>query len=627
MKNALLIVTLPIVLSACASWPSQSAMPAVDASVANASASGSSPSASSPSVADATGAKPSPKASRRQAVAKASGASVASSAETDDKPEDPLPSVEMTEDTMYKLLASEFAYQRGDWQTAYVTLIGMAQQTRDPRLARRAAEIALSAKQPEESLRAVRLWRNLAPNSDEATQYYLSFIVVGDDLSEAKPILEQRMKEARPQTRALLAFQMQRLLARAKDKTAAFNLLEDVLRPYTDLPETHLALAQSAAAKGDTERAKAEVQAAMKIKPDSEIAALTMAQVTTDKKDAERFLTDFLARNPKARDVRMAHARMLVEQKNFPKARDEFANLLKDQPEDLTVLYALGVLSAQIDDLPAAEKYLTTYLKVLQANPDEERDPSQALLLLAQIAEERKDTEGALKWLGQIEPGEAYIGAQVKRAQMVAKRGDMAGARKMLREVQVSGEREQTQLIVAEAQLLRDSGKLQDAMAVLKEGLRQHPKNTDLLYDYAMIAEKANQLQIMETSLRKIMELAPDNQHAYNALGYSLAERNIRLDEAKALIEKALALAPDDPYIMDSLGWVQFRLGKIKEAETLLRRAYELRPDPEIAVHLGEVLWTKGQKADAQKLWRDAQSKDPQNDTLKSTLARLNVSL
>jgi tetratricopeptide (TPR) repeat protein len=609
LKNALLIVTLPVILSACASWPSQSAMPDGVAPVADAKTAG------------GTDAE---KPVKKLTAAKTSASS---QAQAEPKAEDPLPAVEMTEDMMYKLLAAELAYQRGDWQSSYVTLIGLSQQTRDPRLARRAAEIALAAKQPEESLRAVRLWRNLAPNSDEATQYYLSFVVLGDNLAEAKPILEQRMSEARPQTRALLAFQMQRLLARAKDKNAAFNLLEEVLRPYSDLAESHLALAQAAAAKSDIERAKAEVQAAIKIKPDSEIAALTMAQVTTDKNDADRFLTDFLARHPKARDVRMAHARMLVEQKNFPKARDEFANLLKDQPEDLTVLYALGVLSAQVNDIPGAEKYLTTYLKVLQANPDDERDPSQALLLLAQLAEERKDTDAVLKWLSQIEPGEAYIGAQVKRAQVIAKRGDLAGARKLLHEVQVSGEREETQIVIAEAQLLRDAGKLQDGMAVLKEALRQQPKNTDLLYDYAMLAEKANQLELMETSLRKIMELAPDNQHAYNALGYSLAERNIRLDEARSLIEKALTLAPDDPYIMDSLGWVEFRLGKIKEAETLLRRAYEARPDPEIAVHLGEVLWSKGQKADAQKLWRDAQSKDPQNDTLKSTLARLNVSL
>jgi Flp pilus assembly protein TadD len=142
-----------------------------------------------------------------------------------------------------------------------------------------------------------------------------------------------------------------------------------------------------------------------------------------------------------------------------------------------------------------------------------------------------------------------------------------------------------------------------------------------------MLAEKSNQLDVMETALRKIMQLAPDNQHSYNALGYSLAERNIRLDEAFTLIEKALKLAPDDPFIMDSMAWVQFRMGKLKEAEALLRRAYELRPDAEIAVHLGEVLWVKGQKEDAQKLWRDAQTKDPQNDTLKSTLARFKLSL
>jgi Flp pilus assembly protein TadD len=142
-----------------------------------------------------------------------------------------------------------------------------------------------------------------------------------------------------------------------------------------------------------------------------------------------------------------------------------------------------------------------------------------------------------------------------------------------------------------------------------------------------MLAEKANQLEAMETALRKIMRLAPENQHAYNALGYSFAERNIRLDEAYGLIEKALKLAPEDPFIMDSMGWVQFRLGRLKEAEATLRRAYELRPDAEIAVHLGEVLWVKGQKDDAQRLWRDAQTKDPQNDTLKSTLARFKLSL
>lgn len=541
--------------------------------------------------------------------------------------EDELPPINLTEDLLFKLLSSEIAYQRGDWQTAYVTTLAIAQQTRDPRVARRAAEMALGAKQADAALSAVHLWRSLAPDSNEATQYYLSFIILSDNLADAKPILEQRMREARPQTRGLLAFQMQRLLARAKNRQEAFLLLEQVLAIYPDLPEAHLALAQSAYASGDIQRARQEAQSALKIKPDSELAILALLQVTQDKEEAAKLLTDFVSSYPKAIDVRMAYARMLIENKEYTKARNEFEALLKLQPEDLTTLYALGVLCIQTNDFKAAEKYLTSYLGVLAAKPDEERDPAQALLLLAQIAEERQDTDAVLKWLGQIEPGATYLNAQIKRAQVIAKRGDVTEARKLLGEIDTSDDREQAQIIIAEGHILRNANRLQEAMNVLGAGIKRFPNNTDLLYDYAMAAEKNGQWTVMENTLRKMMKLAPNNQHAYNALGYSLAERNIRLNEAYTLIEKALQLAPEDPFIMDSMGWVQFRLGRLKEAEALLRRAYELRSDVEIAAHLGEVLWAKGQKEDAQKLWRDAQTKDPQNDTLKSTLARLNVSL
>ncbi|HEY0846116.1 MAG TPA: tetratricopeptide repeat protein [Noviherbaspirillum sp.] len=611
MKNTLLIVTLPIVLSACATSALQPAPP-VMADAAKAPVVSEAPATV---IADENTPKKHP-------LVRKTGATT-----TEQKPEDPLPVVELSEELLYKLLTSEIAFQRGDWQTAYVTLLSLAQQTRDPRIARRAAEMALSAKQADEALSAVRLWRTLAPHSEEATQYYLSFIILSDDLAEAQPILEQRLSEARPQTRGLMAFQIQRLLARAKDKTAAFAMLEKILAPYLDLPEARLALAQGAYVRGDKQRARQEAQQALQLKSDSELAILALVQVTPDKNEAARLLADFVAKHPKLRDVRMAYARMLIEQKQYTKARTEFETLLKDQPQDLTSLYALGVLAMEMKDFKAAESYLATYLNLLSAKPDDERDPTQALLLLAQIAEERNDNEAVLKWLSQIEPGEAYLNAQIKRAQVIAKRGDMAGARKLLHETDVSGERERAQLVIAEGQLLRDANQLQESLKVYKEGIKQFPTNTDLLYDYAMAAEKNSQWEVMESSLRKIMELAPNNQHAYNALGYSLAERNIRLDEAHALIEKALKLAPDDPFILDSMGWVQFRLGKLQEAEELLRRAYEMRPDVEIAAHLGEVLWVKGQKDAAQKLWRDAQSKDPQNDTLKSTLARLNVSL
>lgn len=550
----------------------------------------------------------------------------AANVEAVENPE-PLPEIALTEDLLFKLLSAEIAYQRDDWQTAYVTMLTAAQQTSDPRIARRAAEVALSAKRVNEALDAVQLWRKLAPGSEEASQYYLSLAILSNNLTGVQEVLEQRLRDARPQTRGLMAFQLQRLLARTKDQTAAFQLLEQVLTPYLDIPEARLALAQAAFAAGDMERARQEARLTLNINPDSELAILALAQAAAEPAAATKLLAEFVARYPKAREVRVALARMLVEQKQYGEARVEFEILLNEQPEDLTSLYALGILSIHTGDLEAAEGYLTTYLDVLSKNPDEERDPTQALLLLAQIAEERKDSDAALKWLAKIEPGEAYLNAQIKRAQVMARRGELEVARETLQSSTAAGEREQSLLIIAEGQLLRDAGKLPEALTVFEAGLERFPTNTDLLYDYAMVAEKSGMWDAMEKALRKIMQIAPENQHAYNALGYSLAERNSRLQEAYALIEKALSLAPDDPFIIDSMGWVQFRLGRLEKAEAALRRAYALRPDAEIAAHLGEVLWVKGEKEDAQKFWREAQAKDPQNGTLKDTLARLNVDL
>lgn len=608
MKNALVIVTLSLLMSACAQL-----RPAAPVAAA-------APTAAAPQPAAAGAANAEADADNDAEI------DVAGAAEAQ-KPEENLPDVALTEDIMVKILAAEIAYQRDDWQFAYVTLLGLAQQTRDPRLTRRAAEIALAAKRPSEALAAIRLWHELAPDSEQATQYFLGFIVLSDNLDEAQPIFAERLQQARPAARGAMIMQIQRTLARARDKQAALPMLEALVTPYLALPEAHLALAQAAFSSGDGERAVREAQLALEAKPDSELAILTLVQVSPDKPAAARALAAFLTRYPKAREARIAYARVLTEQKQYQQARAEFATLLKSDPKDLTTLFALGILSTQIDDYKAAERYLTSYIQILTANPDEGRDPTQALLLLAQIAQERKDTDAALKWLAQIEPGPAYVGAQIRRAQLVAGRGDIDQARRMLAEIPTDGEREQTQVVLAEGQILRDAGRVTDAYAVLQNAVQHAPDNTDLLYDYAMLAEKLDRLDVMESTLRKIMELAPKNQHAYNALGYSLAERNLRLPEALQLIEKALQLAPEDPFILDSMGWVQYRLGKLKEAEEYLRRAYALQPDAEIGVHLGEVLWVKGQRDDAQRLWRDARNKDPQNDALKSTLARLQVHL
>jgi tetratricopeptide (TPR) repeat protein len=601
LKNVLVIVTLSTLLAACADMHAPDAgeggSPVVTAAVEDPSAEGN--------------------VSVRRIRVKSQAAPVV----------DALPAATLTEDILFKFLSAEIAEQRGMWQAAYINMLAVAQQSRDARIARRAAEIALNAKQPTEALAAVRLWRELAPNSDEATQYYLGLVVLSDNLVEAKKILQERLAAASPSVRGVMILQLQRLLARSKNKAAAFTLLEELLTPYKPLLEAHLALAQAASVQGNFARARQEAESALSSNPASELAALTLAQVMPNKQDGARALADFLSGHPKSREVRLAYARMLVELKQYKNAQNEFKTLLADQPQDLTVLYALGLLSAQNNDLADAESYLTSYLEVLATRPDDDRDSSQALLLLAQIAEDRNDTAAALKWLDRVEPGSSYITAQTRRAQLLAKSGDLVAARKLLKELPAGGEEESAQLLLAEAQLLRNANQVPEGQEVLAAGLKRYPNNVDLLYDYAMLAEKANNLELMETTLRKVIKLAPSNQHAYNALGYSLAERNIRLTEAFTLVEKALELAPQDPFIMDSMGWVQFRLGRLQEAETLLRRAYALRNDPEIGTHLGEVLWVKGQQEDAKQLWRDASSKDPKNDTLKSTLARLQVNL
>lgn len=548
--------------------------------------------------------------------------------------EENLPSVALTDELLYKILTSEIAFQRGNWQAAYVTILSVAQQTRDPRLARRASEMALAAKQPGESLTAIRLWRELAPNSNEATQYYLGFMVMNNNLAEIQSVFADKLRSAEPKQYALLMLQAQRLLARARDKSAAFDTLEEIVAPYKTTPEAHLALAQGAYARGDNKRAVTEAELVLQTKPDSQLAVLTIAQASKQG-DAMKAMAAFLQKNPKARDVRLAYGSILIDQHQMDKATQEFEQLLRDKPDDINVLYTLGILTMEGKKKPGnnqlAEQYLSRYLTELEANPTEERDPTPALLNLAQLAVERDDYPAAQAWLAKVESYDgrnaAYFNTQIRRAQLMAKEGKLADARQFLRDYKAANDTEQAQLAQAEAQLLREAKQADEANRVMEAALQRYPDNTDLLYDYAMLAESQKKNESMETALRRVIALAPNSQHAYNALGYSFADRNIHLDEALTLIEKASSLAPNDAFILDSLGWVKFRLARLDDAEKDLRRAYELRQDAEIAIHLGEVLWMQGHKEDAKKLWREAKAKDPESESLKTTLQRLNVKL
>jgi tetratricopeptide (TPR) repeat protein len=489
--------------------------------------------------------------------------------------------------------------------------------------------MAITAKQADDALAALRLWRQISPESDEAAQYYLGLVILTDKFAEAEPILRSRLAAMPPEARGLALFQTQQLLARVSDKDAAAAMLARLVAPYGNTLEAHIVLSQGAFARGNKAEAAREAKVALGMKPDSELAVLSLAQALDDDARVGALLKDFLDGYPNAQEVRAAYARVLVNRKDYAAARTEFLTLQKAQPDNPAHLYALGVLAIQMNQPKVAEQYLTRFVDVLGASNSEDKDPSKVLVMLSQLAEERGDPKAALAWLDKVgtDDPKMNLAVQVRRAQLSAKQGDLPAARRILSGLNPTDPAEQVQLVGVEAQLLSDAGKQEEAYRLMEKAAAKNPKNPDLLYDFALMAEKAGHTEVMEKTLRRVMALAPENQQAYNALGYSLAERNVRLPEALQLIRKAQGMAPDDPFIMDSMGWVQYRMGNLDEAEAQLRRAYGLRPDADIAVHLGEVLWKKGQKDDAIALWRAAHAKDPRNDALRTTLVRFKQSL
>jgi tetratricopeptide (TPR) repeat protein len=288
------------------------------------------------------------------------------------------------------------------------------------------------------------------------------------------------------------------------------------------------------------------------------------------------------------------------------------------------VLFALAQLAYQTGQADAAVGYLE---RVVGLSPEIPRDNATAYMLLSQIAEERRQLPQAIAWLERITDGDQALPALMRRALLIARSGSLDAARQLLRGTNAGSARQEAQLVGTEAQMLREAGRTAEAFALLDQALARQPDNTELLYDHAMAAERLDRIDTMEDSLRRLIRARPDHAHAHNALGYSLADRGLRLEEAQALIERALQLQPDDPHILDSMGWVLYKRGQPEQALEYLRRAYNLLPDAEIATHLGEVLWKLGRLDEARKLWAEARSREPDNQTLRDTLARLNVAL
>ena len=537
----------------------------------------------------------------------------------------------------YQILLGELNAQGGEPGAAYSLMLDAARKANDAKLYQRAVELALEARQGESALQAARAWRQALPNSREANAFLLQILVGLNRIGETVEPLKRELAATDPKDRPAVISTIPRFFSRATDKKLASSVVEQVLADYLSPPNVGVAalttMGRMRLENGDTAGAMEAATRAQALSPlDEGPALLALLMVSPKTPQAEAIVKKYLDGTPRY-EVRMDYARTLLDAQRYAESAEQLQRITTEKPEYSPAWLVRGSLEFQDNKPAAAEKSLKRYIELAsaaKAAPDAAesgRGLTQAYLLLAQIAEQRKDYAQAEQWLSRIDSAEDMIRAQTRRASILARQGKLEEGRKLLKSLPERNPEEVRAKLAAEVQLLRDSKQNQTAYDLLVDATTRYPKDLEFVYDQAMLAEKLGRLDEMERLLRGVIAAKPDYHHAYNALGYSLADRNVRLPEAKKLIQKALEFAPGDPFITDSLGWAEFRMGNKAEAQRLLQGAFKQKPDAEIAAHLGEVLWSQGKRDQAIAIWKEGAQLNAENETLLETLKRLRVKL
>jgi tetratricopeptide (TPR) repeat protein len=533
----------------------------------------------------------------------------------------------------YEILVGELSAQSGDAASAYSLLLDGARKANSPKLFERAIDISLHARAGDSALQAAQAWTKAFPDSREANRYLLQILIGLNKLPDAVEPIKRELAALKPEERANAVNLIPRYFARVTDKKQAASVVEQSLAGELNNSMTgpaawsvvgtmrllagNPATALEAAQKGVALNAKSQ-----------EPVQLALALMDSTLPGAESIVLHYLKTNTDT-ELQMGYVRRLLEAQRYEDVAAQIQLLTKESPDFPDAWLVRGSLEVQEKKLDAAKASINKYISLIKSAPatqestGRERGLVQAYFLLSQLAEAHGNFDEAQRYLDAIDTPQDYARVQTRRASLMAKQGKITEARALIRAIPEDQPEDARSKLSAEVQLLRDNKQYLDAYAVLANAAKEYPDDTDLAYDLAMAAEKIGKVDEMENLLRQVIAAKPDYHNAYNALGYSLADRNTRLPEARTLVAKALEFAPDDPYIVDSMAWVEFRSGNKQEALRLLQTAFKARPDPEIAAHLGEVLWTLEQHAKAQSVWKEGLILNPENETLKETIYRL----
>ncbi|MDM4766385.1 tetratricopeptide repeat protein [Pelomonas sp. SE-A7] len=532
----------------------------------------------------------------------------------------------------YQLLVGEMELRSGQPGVAFQVLLDAARRTGDEALFRRVVDIALQARAGDQALTAARAWRESVPESVEAQQMTLQLVTLLNRPADITAPLRSLLNLTPEDKRAGVLASLPRLFQRSPEPRKVLEAVEPLLQEQAREPATRLIallvngrLASVAEQHG---RALELVRQAAKAAPNAEEPALLALELMQAREEAEGLVADYLKGHPDAHSVRQAYGRALARSQRSADAAREFRMVTQRSPELPSAWYALGALELDLRHPEAAELALNEFIKRIEQLPaDKDFDTQEALqqawLQLAQAAEMRGDFKAAETWLAKVDNPQRSTETTYRRASLLARQGKLDQARKLIQAQAETREEDGRNKLVAEAQLLREAQQWKQAYEVLEQANQRFENDVDLIYEQSMAAEKLGRLEQMEALLRRVIALKPEHYHAYNALGYALADRKERLAEARELIAKALQYAPNEPFIVDSMGWVEYRLGNHEAALKLLRQAYQSRPDAEIAAHLGEVLWINQQQDEARRVWAEGSKRDPGNEALRETQLRL----
>ncbi|MBD8492381.1 tetratricopeptide repeat protein [Pseudomonas syringae] len=521
-----------------------------------------------------------------------------------------------TQEAMFSLLSAELAGQRNRFDIALDNYVTQAVNTQDPAVSERAFRIAEYLGADQAALDTALIWARNDPDNLESQRAAAIQLARAGRYDDSMLYMERVLQGQGDTHFDFLA------LAAAETDTGTRNGL---IKSFDRLLGKYPSNGQLIFGKALLLQQNGESEQSLKLLEDNppkegEIAPILLRtrllQSLGRGDEGLPILEKSIKQYPDDKRLRLTYARMLVEQDRMNDAKTQFANLLKQYPDDddLRLSLALVCLEARAWDEAAG------YLEELVAR---DAHVDTAHLNLGRIQEERNDPQGALNEYEQVGPGTDFLPAQLRQSDILISNGNAAEASRRLGEARDAQPEFAIQLYLIEAETLTANNLADRGWQVLNKALKQYPDDLNLLYTRAMLAEKRDDLKQMETDLRTILAREPENAMALNALGYTLSDRTTRYAEARELIEKAHKLNPDDPAVLDSLGWVNYRLGNLDEAERLLRLALERFPDHEVAAHLGEVLWAKGQQREARKVWAKALEEQPDSPVLRSTLLRL----